>query len=138
MNELAKVNVELPDELPATFEHDGHKFEVRNDRVVRDGKEVAVLVSPGFGAGFVTWCTGVSPMDPKLVILVLTGKRDVIAQTHGDELAEWLGLAEDADLYTSGARDLVIEYVPVGTAFRIDEYDGSESLVTLDDLTYRA
>ena len=138
MNELAKVNVELPDELPVTFEHDGHKFEVRNDRVVRDGKEVAVLVSPGFGAGFVTWCTGVSPMDPKLVILVLAGKRDVIAQASDDELAEWLGLADDAYLYTSGSCDLVIEYVPVGTRFRIDEYDGSESLVTLDDLSYIA
>jgi len=43
------------------------------------------------------------------------------------DLCEQLGLG-----YANGAYDVVIRWVPEGTKFRIDEYDGSESLVTED------
>lgn len=118
-----------------TFEHDGHSFEVRADRIVRDGKEVAVLLSPGWGAGFITWCTGVSPFEPKLVALVLAGKQDVLVKANEDrsgvataEVAEWLGLGDDDHLYLGGADDLEIRYVPLGMGFEYDEHDGNESL----------
>jgi hypothetical protein len=32
------------------------------------------------------------------------------------------------DIYVGGASDLVVEWVPVGAQFQIEEYDGSESL----------
>jgi len=34
--------------------------------------------------------------------------------------------------YCGGADDLTIEWLPVGTAFRIHEYDGSESVEVRD------
>jgi hypothetical protein len=36
------------------------------------------------------------------------------------------------DTYCGGADDLVIEWLPVGTAFRVHEYDGSESIEIRD------
>jgi hypothetical protein len=33
------------------------------------------------------------------------------------------------EVYCGGLEDLVITWVPVGERFRIEEYDGSESLV---------
>jgi hypothetical protein len=37
-------------------------------------------------------------------------------------------------MYCGGAADLEIHWLPIGTAFRIDDYDGNETLQTLDDL----
>src|ERR1700761_4005941 len=103
--------------LPAPrFEHDGHTYELREDRIVRDNTHFGVLVSPGFGAGFITWCDGVSPTDPRLVAAVLAGKRDMIAAQDSDELAAELGAKY---MYLGGAGDLEIAWLPLGTRFRI-------------------
>jgi hypothetical protein len=95
-------------------------------RYVRDGK-VAVLVSPGFGAGWSTWCYGDDPQErawllfaPELVEAVLdgdTGKAAELAEAHFD-----------GDFYTGGASDLQVYWVDPGVPFLVDEYDGSESL----------
>ena len=95
-------------------------------KVIRDGM-VAVLYSPGFGAGWSTWAH--SPLDqvclydPLVVEWVEGGKvGPVPVDQYGDEY-----------FYTGGADDLVIAWVPVGAAFIINEYDGSESIRMKDD-----
>jgi len=40
--------------------------------------------------------------------------------------------------YTGGAEDVRIEWLEPGVRFYVDEYDGSESLRTFDDLCYTA
>lgn len=92
------------------------------DRVIRDGK-VAVLISPGFGAGWSTWASdelaGRVLFDPAVVAWVESGKvGDVPVDQYGDTY-----------LYTGGAGQLTIEWLPLGTQFRISEYDGSEHIV---------
>lgn len=62
--------------------------------------------------------------------MVLNGRQSEINE---DWLAENLG-EEYADVYCGGAGDLTIEWVPVGTKFLITEYDGAESIITIDDL----
>jgi hypothetical protein len=124
----------LPDITPP-FTHDGHLFELRGDRIVRDDTEVCVLISPGFGAGFVTWCDGVSPFEPRIVALVLTGHRDLLAGADTEEVREWLGAEH---VYLGGAGQLTVQYVPLGVAFDINEYDGSESLVLATELPWTA
>lgn len=101
------------------------------EKVIRDGK-VAILVSSGYGAGWYTWNSDHKELlfHPKLIAMVEAGK-----QKEVDE--EWifkeLGIK---DVYTGGASDgLHIEWLPQGTAFIIEEYDGAESLTTLDNLT---
>lgn len=98
------------------------------NKVIKDG-QVAVLYSPGFGAGWYTWNTDY----PELMF-------------HS-QLVEWAekGVPEDIDLkkwceqtfmskfiYTGGWGKISIKWLPKGTIFRINEYDGDESIEILD------
>lgn len=98
------------------------------ERVIRDGK-VAVLVSPGFGAGWSTWAPEDAQearlFDPGLVELILN---DSTQNEINSYVAERF-----PDQYTGGVEQLRVFWVPEGTKFRIHEYDGSESLVTIDE-----
>lgn len=98
---------------------------------IRDGK-VAVLYSPGFGAGWSTWASEHSAFmlfDPGLVEAV--ERKDFTA-------AAALAKAHSDEIYTGGAEDLQIKWLPEGTVFRVDEYDGSESIVTTEDMVFTA
>lgn len=100
------------------------------EKVIRNGK-VAVLVSGGFGAGWYSWNQNHKELlfHPKLVALVEAGKQSEITE---DWCLKELGIS---DIYCGGAGDLDIEWLYEGTAFQIEEYDGSESIRTLGDLT---
>lgn len=104
------------------------------NKVIRDGK-VAVLVSPGFGAGWSTWAyrgeednRDFMMFDPTLVAMVERG--DSI------EAIESYVTAIHPHTYCGGADDLTIFWLPVGTAFRIHEYDGSESIEIRDEMNW--
>lgn len=99
------------------------------EKLIRDGK-VAVLISHGFGAGWYSWSSNNEALlfHPKLVEMVEQGKADQIDE---DWVKENLGIE---DVYCGGASDLQIHWLPVGTAFQVEEYDGAESLRTMDDL----
>lgn len=91
------------------------------DRVIQDGK-VAVLVSPGFGAGWYSWAHDESMLfDPGLVQLILNDAN--FDEKLGYVSTKW------SDVYMGGLEGLEVRWVPVGTEFMIDEYDGSESIV---------
>lgn len=95
------------------------------EKVIRDGK-VAVLISTGFGTGWYTWNPGYEELlfHPKLVEMVEQGRAHEIDE---DWVKEHLGLEE---VYCGGAEDLVIRWLPVGTPFDIEKYDGAESIRT--------
>ena len=98
------------------------------DKVIRDGK-VAVLVSRGYGAGWSTWTDEVETylFHPKLVQMVEE-------ERHSEITTEWMEQELGLDVsYTGGTDGLEIQWVPVGTKFVIHEYDGHESLRTIDD-----
>ena len=97
------------------------------EKVIRDGK-VGVLVSPGFGAGFFTWGYPTEAIfDPTLIELVENDKRQ-----------EAIDYCEKnwTDGYSGGVQDLVVVWIPEGSKFHIMEYDGSESLVLIDDIDW--
>jgi hypothetical protein len=100
------------------------------EKLVRDGK-VAVLYSPGFGAGWSTWDHGSYGaeliFDPVLAAYVEEGKMDQAQSYVAMRFPE---------AYTGGLEDLAVQWVPVGTAFRIHEYDGSESIEVKEDLDW--
>ena len=95
-------------------------------KVVRDGR-VAVLVSPGFGAGWFTWNRQCPEclFDPDMVAWVEGGKEGPMPDLEAKYGWEYF--------YDGGADDLVVRWVPEGTQFRIDEYDGSESLIVASE-----
>ena len=99
------------------------------DKVIRDGK-VAVLVAPGHGAGWYTWSPGCQEVlfDPDVVAWVENGKVGPVP-----DMEEKYGLDH---FYDGGSDDLVIEWIPVGTKFIIEEYDGAEHLVTYDEIIF--
>ena len=93
-------------------------------KCIRDGL-VAVLYSPGFGAGWSTWNDDEYREfllhDEKLVEFVETNQQDKI-----EEYVK--SVFPDKYVYCGGADQLQVEWVSPGTQFRIDEYDGSESI----------
>jgi hypothetical protein len=97
-------------------------------KVIRDGK-VAVLISHGFGAGWYSWNTEHQQLlfHPKLVEMVEQGREKEIDD-------EWVEENLGIEIYAGGSDGLSIHWLPVGTAFEVDEYDGAESLRTIADL----
>jgi hypothetical protein len=91
-------------------------------KVIRDGK-VGVLVSRGYGAGWSTWGS-VSVFEPELVEAVERGEKPEVLLEIADRLYP--------DEYNGGAEDLTVVWLPQGTAFRINEYDGAESLEIME------
>lgn len=101
-------------------------------KVIRDG-EVAVLYSPGFGAGWSTWNNEHAEFllfDEQLVAMVER-------QAAVEEVDEFLANTGLTDVYTGGWRDIEIEWLPVGTEFYIHEYDGSETVHTKESDNWR-
>lgn len=95
-----------------------------------EGK-VAVLYSPGFGAGWWTWNTEYEEMiyDPSIVSILLsegTSKEDKLKEISLHCALKY------PDAYLGGMNDLTIAWLTPGTLFQIEEYDGSESLSFAD------
>jgi len=107
----------------------------RATRMAEDGSmEVAVLVSPGFGAGWSTWNQEFSELflfHKKLVELVLRGNvsEEILCQAVSE-------LTEGEYIYTGGAEDLEVEWIPEGAKFWMHEYDGSESMRQLENFVW--
>ena len=95
-----------------------------SNKVVRDGK-VAVLYSPGFGAGWSTWNSPNTDLvfDPVIVDFVLNKSENWI-----EGVVAYCSIAYP-DAYTGGVPGLKVEWIASGTQFFIGEYDGSESIV---------
>ena len=90
------------------------------NKLIRDGK-VAVLVSPSYGAGWYSWHGNEELLyDPSIV--------EWLEQNELDKIKTYLELKYPNETIL-GLEDLEVNWVPAGARFRIDEYDGAESLV---------
>ena len=92
---------------------------------------IGVLVSHGYGAGWSTWALeneAFLTMDKTLVEMKLRKATESEVEAY---LVDTLGKST----YMGGWHDIDVEYIKEGTAFTIEEYDGSESIRTLNDLT---
>lgn len=95
----------------------------------KDSK-VAVLISPGFGAGWSTWNNDYAEelcFDTDIVEAVL-------AEDYGK--AESVASLKYEGIYTGGCKDLEVMWLEKGSQFEVEEYDGSESLHVLGHRTY--
>ena len=95
------------------------------NKLVRDGK-VAVLYSPDYGSGWYTWNSNHPELlfDPAIVQLVEEDKFD--------ELKTYITL-KYPNIYEGGMWELKIAWIPEGAMFRVNEYDGDESIELKDD-----
>lgn len=104
------------------------------NKVVENG-QVAVLFSPSFGAGWYTWNSNEELLfDPILVELVKVKNglsedaleyTDIISRIH--KRAEQI----EPNGYWGAADDLSVTWLPEGSKFIVEEYDGSESIMEL-------
>jgi len=94
-----------------------------------DNGKVAVLYSPGFGAGWSTWNKGVPEIvfDPAVV--------EFVEKEQWAELTTYVTLKYPG-LYTGGMDSLAVAWLPVGTNFRIGEYDGAESIEIKENIDW--
>lgn len=94
-----------------------------------DNGRVAVLYSPGFGAGWSTWNRRVPGIlfDPAIVKFI---ENDQLA-----ELTTYVTLKYPG-LYTGGMQCLAVAWLSVGTEFRIKEYDGAESIEIKNEIDW--
>lgn len=97
-------------------------------KLIVDGN-AAVLVSPGYGAGWSTWANDeyreFMVFDHIIAQAVIDKDFDAIER----RIKEY---APDVYLHLGGVSDLTVEWVPLGTAFEIQEYDGFESVRVRD------
>lgn len=109
------------------------------NKVIRDGK-VAVVVSPGFGAGWSSWAWDRMAHDGEEAyrdfmlfdsVLVTMIERGLSVETIEEYVTN-----NYPHTYCGAADDLTIQWLPVGTAFRIHEYDGAESVEIRDDIQW--
>ncbi len=99
------------------------------EKFIKDGK-IAVLYSPGYGAGWYTWNEGygdVLVFDKDIVAAVLEGDN-----TKAEQIAE----EKCPDAYLGGAHSLKIMWLNPGDEFEITEYDGSESVHVIGSRNY--
>jgi len=100
------------------------------EKVIKDGK-VAVLISTDFGAGWSTWNRGIDNLllfHPTLVNLVLENRKNEITEELIDSLTGY-----STDVFLGGLRGLEVRWIPLGEQFKINEYDGQESIELKDD-----
>ena len=98
-------------------------------KLIRDGK-VAVLVSRGFGAGWSTWNYDEPQMlyDPVIAEMLEQSKSESEIEQYCEE--------QYPNAYLGGLDGLCVEWLPIGTAFQIHEYDGSESVEIRDEMRW--
>lgn len=98
------------------------------NKLVKDG-QVAVLYSPGFGAGWSTWNQEVPEIlfNPSIV--------EFVEKNQWDQLKVYVAL-KYPNIYEGGLTDLAVEWIPVGSEFRVSEYDGNESIEIKEKLNW--
>ena len=118
-----------------------------------DHTAAAVLVSPGFGAGWSTWNTPELAWRKEIVEFWMAHREDAAwmhyvedyglgnrpgseAHEEAKKFFQSIGYDEDNCPYFGGFEQIELVWVPLNTPWRIEEYDGSESLVLLENENY--
>lgn len=99
---------------------------------------VGVLISPDWGAGWSTWASDNFPINVALDKRVIEKWLELKDDPDGRKKFEtWLSeITGNRHFYTGGWSDLELVFVPKGSTFKIDEYDGNESISLITDPGY--
>lgn len=89
-----------------------------------------ILISPGYGAGWSTWADdSVQEFMLKDPTLVAMAERKASKQ----EVADYIDSKHpDDNIYTGGWHNIRVVELPAGALFKVNEYDGDESIETRD------
>ncbi len=98
------------------------------NRYYNNKGQVGVLVSPGFGAGWSTWNSEVDVFDYEMIEAILSKQR----KTKIEEITS----KKYPSAYLGALNSLTVEFLDAGTKFHIHEYDGNETIETVDDIEW--
>ena len=104
------------------------------DRLVHEGR-VAVLVSPNHGGGWSTWNQehgDAMLFDPQIADIMMSDESRTVKIEKARAIAE----LKYPDAYLGGIKDLEVWMLTPGTKFYIDERDGSETVITPEDIKW--
>lgn len=96
------------------------------ERYYNEDGEVGILVSYGYGAGWSTWNDKELAYDKRII-------EKWLEKVSADEMCSYVKSLGYTKPYMGGYEQLELVFVPRGTLFRIDEYDGAEALETFDN-----
>ena len=103
---------------------------VKMDKKIKD-EMVAVLVSPGHGAGWYSWHYIEELLyDPKVVDMVEDKTSAKTIELYCEEVY-------GKNHFYGGSEDLEVRWLPIGTHFFIQEYDGYESLQIREEIDWK-
>jgi len=117
-------------------DYNAHKLATAMSRIVAPEDTVKILISGGFGAGWSTWAGGDETTRSIMLtfapLIEAVERGEEITETHPAVLAMIEACAEAgaASPYLGGVAGLGVEEVT--GPFIIREYDGSESITTLE------
>jgi hypothetical protein len=91
---------------------------------------VAILVSPGYGAGWSSWHGNKQQMctDSRIIRYLYTDAKNSIS--YEELMTKYMGFVEIP--YDGGFSNLEVEFVPAGSLYKIREYDGAEHVEIFD------
>lgn len=97
-----------------------------------NNESVGILVSPGYGAGWSSWC-GPSGGVPHEFLLMDQGLIRLAEYGASEEEAEKYIKSKypRSSVYMGGWEQIEVNELPSGTRFRVDEYHGYETLIEL-------
>lgn len=104
---------------------------------LKDG-HIAVLYSSGYGSGWSTWNDSdlkeTLMFEPNVVDLVQSYLDNKISHEQMQRYVQiYVQDKYEGKVFDMGIDGLDIAWIPVGTKFRIEEYDGSETVICLED-----
>lgn len=102
------------------------------EKYIKDGK-VGVLYSPGYGAGWSTWSH--NDEDKERMVFCPELCEAVDKGLPQDKILS-IAKAQFPEMYMGGLEDISIVFIKPGTRFRIDEYDGAEYIISLNEEKY--
>ena len=94
---------------------------------------IEVLISCGYGAGWSTWNNNYSinlAVDKRIIDYYKKNKERKLGK---NEIEKFLSSIGYEGVYCGGWNKMAIETVPPNCKFRIDEYDGAESLIIYEN-----
>ncbi len=104
-----------------TFEN----YQIINNKVVHDDK-IAILISPDYGLGWSTLCR-IKESKEKMIF-----DTDIISILLSDSInlniLKILIQKKYPNIYVYDIEQLTVKWIPKGSIFIIDEYDGYESI----------
>ena len=116
--------------------HEVYDEKLGFSRLYTDADDLLVLIAPNYGAGWSTWTGGDDSEKLLTDSRIIRFYHDTYLKTKTREVGPFQEFLESLgihNVYITTLRPLKdyleIERIPKGTRFRVDEYDGSESIV---------